>query len=167
MNQSPHLEKLLQKIEALKKTGQVDLSMEEDLSLAVANLISLEEHSFMSGVKTGKDEYFKVLLEAREIRKELLQKLVPRHEGETWCASKHLLAATIRLMEVGTKLKSQGKDAEAKKVFDYGYRLFTIFWALRLKLLRLPALKKAAKDEKVPWSLQDIMNKLVDCCDET
>ena len=102
----PTLEALLERVEAMKKTGSVDLSTEEDLSIAIMNLISLEEHFFFTGAKTDKPEYFDLLNEVRSIRKELLARIVDRHEGETWCITKHLLAATMRLIEGGTKLPS-------------------------------------------------------------
>lgn len=156
---------LVKKIEALKRSGGVDLATEEDMAIAVMNLVSLEEHFFFTGSKTGKAEYFDILSEIREARKALMARLVPKHEGETWCISKHLLATTMRLIEVGTKLKSDGKEKEAVETFEHAYKLWTIFWALRLKLINIAELKKTAEQDK-PWTLQDIMNKLVDCCDE-
>jgi hypothetical protein len=158
-------QELVKKIEEMKKSGEIDLSTEEDLSLAVMNLISLEEHFFFTGEKTGKEEYFGLLKEVREMRKELLGRLVGRHEGETWCASKHLLATTMRLMEVGTKFNGDGNKEEAKKFFDYAYKIYSLFWGLRLKLITLPEMKEAAKGDK-PWTLEDIVEKMVDCCDE-
>ena len=149
----------------MKKSGEIDLSTEEDLSIAVMNLISLEEHFFFTSAKTGKVEYLDMLSEIREIRKSLLKKLISKHEGETWCISKHLLGATMRLIEVGTKLYSDGKKDEAKTVFNKAHELYSIFWGLRLKLIDMPEVKEAAKNEK-PWTLKDILNKLVDCCDE-
>ena len=156
---------LLAKIEEMKKKGEVDLSLEEDLSLAIMNLISLEEHFYFSGAKTGKSDYFDLLNEAREMRKNLLKKLIDKHEGETWCISKHLLGTTMRLIEVGTKLYSENKKDEAKEFFDYAYKIYSLFWGLRLKLINISDLKETAASEK-PWTLQDIINKLVDCCDE-
>ena len=94
-----------------------------------------------------------------------MQRIVPKHEGETWCISKHLLAATMRMMEVGSKLNADGKKDEAKKLFDAGHKIFSLFWALRLKLISPDGLKKVGASEK-PWTLQGIMSKLVDCCDE-
>lgn len=158
-------ESLIKKVELLKKSGGVDLSTEEDLSLAIMNLISLEEHFFFTGAKTGKDEYFDFVNEVRTIRKELLAKMMDKNEGETWCISKHLLGTTMRLIEVGTKLHSDGKKDEAKEMFDRAYKTYSLFWAIRLKLINTSGFKKIAAEEK-PWTYSDIVDKLVDCCDE-
>ena len=165
MDENKKFKELMEKIKQMKKSGEIDLSTEEDLSVAVMNLVSLEEHFFFTSAKTGKAEYLEWLLKVREMRKSLLGKLINKHEGETWCASKHLLAATTRLIEVGTKLYSDGKKEEAKEAFNKAQELYSIFWGLRLKLINMPEMKESAKSEK-PWDLKDIVDKLVDCCDE-
>lgn len=175
MANAPELQKLLEKAQKLKKSGVVDLSTEEDLSLAVMNLISLEEHFFFTAEKTGKSEYLDFLKEIRAMRKELLGKMINQYEGETWCISKHLLAASMRLMEVGTKKQTEDRREEAEKMFKMAYRLYSLFWAVRLKLVDLAGLKKvednqldrpdSPKTDK-PWTYEDILNKLVDCCQE-
>jgi hypothetical protein len=147
MTTKEQYETLLKKIEEMKSSGTVDLSTEEDLSLAIMNLISLEEHFFFTAEKTGKPEYFDWLNEVRSVRKALLGRMIDKHEGETWCISKHLLATTMRLIEVGTKLKSDGKDDKAKETFDYAYRIYSLFWGLRLKLIDTKELKKVAAEE--------------------
>jgi len=154
---------LLSKVATLKKNTGADLSTAEDLSLAVMNLISLEEHFFFTGVKTEKDEYFDTALEVRGIRKALLAKLMPNHEGETWCISKHLLAATMRLMEVGNKLQSEGQKDKAKGMFDDAYKIYSIFWALKLKLISGGEIKEVAKASS---HFQDLVTQLANCCDE-
>ncbi len=159
------MEALFKKIEAMKASGTVDLSTEEDLSIAVMNLISLEEHFFFTGSKTGKAEYFDLLSEVREMRKELLGKMVDKHEGETWCVTKHLLATAMRLFEVGTKLNGDGKKDQAREMFARAYRMYTLFWSVRLKLINIKDLKQTTASEK-PWTLKEIVEKLVDCCDE-
>lgn len=156
---------LMQKVAAAKMSGQIDLSTEEDLSIAVMNLVSLEEHFFFTAQKTGKDEYFDLLTAVREARKELLGRLIDKHEGETWCISKHLLATTMRLIEVGTKLRADGRSDEAHHIFSRAYEMYSLFWALRLKLINTQGIKERAAVEK-PWTLQDIVGKLVNCCDE-
>lgn len=162
---------LLQRIEELKKGKGFDLSMEEDLSIGIMNLVSLEEHFFFTASKTGKEEYLDLMRDVRETRKTLMSRMVARHEGETWCVVKHLLAATMRLIEVGTKLQAEGKAKEAKETFTFAYKLYSLFWAVRLKLVALSELKKGASpfhemQEKGKWSLEEIVSKLVDCCEE-
>ncbi len=165
MDENKKFQELIKKIEQMKKSGEIDLSTEEDLSIAVMNLISLEEHFFFTNAKTGKAEYFDMLSEIREMRKSLLKKLINKHEGETWCISKHLLGTTMRLIEVGTKLYSDGKKDEAKEIYGKAHEIYSLFWALRLKLIDIAGLKTVAAKEQ-PWALKDIMDKLVDCCDE-
>ncbi|MBI4385340.1 hypothetical protein HY573_00745 [Candidatus Parcubacteria bacterium] len=173
MTQGKQWETLLEKVEKMKQSGGVDLSTEEDLSLAIMNLVSLEEHFFFTGAKTKKPEYFDLLSEVRSMRKELLARMMDKNEGETWCISKHLLAATMRLIEVGTKLHSDGKRAEARELFAKAHKTYSMFWALRLELINTSGFKEMAASEsmqraegKKPWTFQDIVDKLVDCCDE-
>ena len=158
-------EELQKKITSLKENGGVDLSTEEDLSIGVMNLISLEEHFFFSGAKTGKDEYYEILREVREMRKVLLARMIDKTEGESWCISKHLLATTMRLMEVGTKLQSDGKMEEAKQMFSFAYKAYNLFFGLRLKIIKTPDVVNSLEKEK-PMTFDDIMSKLVDCCKE-
>jgi len=125
---------LIEKINELKEKV-VDLSAEEDLALAVMNLISMEEHLYFTFEKTGKDEYLNLLNQVREIRKKMMEKLIGKPEGELWCFVKHTLSATMRLIEVGTKLQNQNKKDEAKEVFDLAYELFNIFWGIKLNVI--------------------------------
>ena len=157
------IDEFLIKIESLKENAGVDLSTTEDLSLAVMNLISLEEHFFFTGVKLNKDEYFETSNEIRNLRKELLKELMPNHEGETWCISKHLLSSTMRLIEVGNKLSSENKKDEAKTMFERAYKVYSIFWALKLKLIDGQLIKDTAKTSS---NLEDLVGKLADCCNE-
>jgi hypothetical protein len=158
-------QEILKKMEALKAGGSLDLSTEEDLAIAIMNLISLEEHFYFTGEKTGSAEYFDMMNEVRLMRTKLLGRMIDKKEGEVWCISKHLLAASMRLMEVGTKLQKEGKKGEAKAFFDDSYKMFNLFFALRLKIINIPELNKIATEEK-PMNLKDIMTKLVDCCNE-
>lgn len=168
-------DKLIKRIEELKIKDGFDLSTEEDLSIAIMNLISLEEHFFFTGAKVGKEDYFKLLDKTRAIRKNLLARMIDTHEGETWCISKHLLAATMRLIEVGTKLYADGKTDQAKDTFTQAYQVYSLFWSVRLKLLNLSQVKAIGQDKLnrhdkngtlKGWTVEDIVNKLVDCCDE-
>lgn len=162
-------DELIKKVNGMKEKGEVDLSVEEDLAVAIMNLISLEEHFFFTAEKTGKDEYFNLLETIREMRKQLLGLMIKQTEGEVWCISKHLLAASMRLMEVGTKMHSKKQLDSAKDMFKKSYELFSLFFAIRLKLVDLPNikqenLKKNSLDK--PWTKEQIMAELLDCCKE-
>jgi len=168
------IDSLIKKVEQSKRGG-LDLSSDEDLSLAIMNLISIEEHFFFTGAKTGKDEYFDLLNTAREMRKELLKKIIKDYEGEVWCISKHLLAASMRLMEVGTKQLGQGKKEEAKDLFSKAYDLYSLFWGINLKLLNIGDVKKIGDDQLnkedkgkkgILGKLGDAVKYLIDCCKE-
>lgn len=110
--------------------AKADLTHQEDLAIAVMNLVSLEEHLAMTSAKTNKEDYVHVLGAVRKLRVKMLRKLVTNTEGELWCISKHLLAATMRLMEVATKFIERdppvAHDFE-KSAFD----LYSLFWLLQ------------------------------------
>jgi hypothetical protein len=172
---SANVNDFLSKIQKMKKESKVDLSSGEDLSLAIMNLVSIEEHFFFTAEKTGKVEYFDLLKKVREMRKSLLEKIVVAPEGEVWCISKHLLAASMRLMEVGTKALSQGKQKEAEDLFAKAYDLYSLFWGLNLKLVD-PGKMAKIDDDKLNtedkgktnfWGkLNTVVKKIVDCCIE-
>ena len=135
--------KLVQKYDALKKDEKLDLSADEDLSIAIMNLISIEEHLFFSGGKTGNPKYYELLKEIRDMRKGLLKKIIKEYEGEVWCISKHLLASSYRLMEYGTKHLGRGNKKEAEEMFEKAYNLYSLFWALNMGVINLEGVKKA------------------------
>ena len=157
----------LTRIEKIKANGGVDLSAAEDLSVAVMNLISLEEHFFFTGAKTKDASYYDWSGEIRAMRTRLMEGLVDKHEGETWCSTKHLLSATMRLIETGNRYIASGDKEKAKGLFADAYRLYTIFWALKTKLVSAGALASAGGEvKKEGWSLETLVEKLADCCNE-
>lgn len=119
---------LVDKVEKVTKRRELDLSSDADLSIGIMNLINLEEHLFYTAEETGKDRYFDLLQEVRQMRVELLKKIIKEYEGEVWCISKHLLTASMRLMETGTKQLDAGNREEAKSLFAKSYRLYLLFW---------------------------------------
>lgn len=161
------IDEFMAKVEALKKKGGVDLSAAEDLSIAVMNLISLEEHFFFTGAKTKDGSYYELSGEIRNMRTRLMEGLVEKHEGETWCSTKHLLSATMRLIETGNRYVASGDKKKAEEFFADAYRLYTIFWALKTKLVSAHSLGAAGKEAtEKGWSLETLVEKLADCCDE-
>lgn len=153
----------------------MDLSSDQDLSLAIMNLVSIEEHFFFTGAKTGKSEYYDLLKEVREMRKELLKKIIKEYEGEVWCISKHLLAASMRLMEVGTKQLGMGNKQAAEDLFQKAYNLYSLFWGVNMKIIDTQNIKKVDEaqvnkhdQEKKGFmgKLGELVKKAIDCCIE-
>jgi hypothetical protein len=174
-NKITDLNEFIAKVDEMKKQDKMDLSSDQDLTIAIMNLVGIEEHFFFSGAKTGKNEYYDLINEIREIRKELLKKIIKEYEGEVWCISKHLLAASYRLMEVGTKQLSAGRKEEAYGFFNKAYELYSLFWGLNMKLIATGDIKKiddqaVNKHDKSKQSLTSklgaMVKKAIDCCIE-
>ncbi len=196
MTNSEDYKRLVEKVHQAAKDNKLDLSSDEDLSIAIMNLIGIEEHLFFTAEKTNKEVYLKILNEVREMRKDLLKKIIKEYEGEVWCISKHLLSASMRLMEVGTKHLNKGEMKEAKEMFDRSFNLYSLFWALNLKMVDSKIIKDkgivttetikkvkaeesgsnygkvdmdlgSGKEEKGFFSkMGDLMKKAIDCCKE-
>lgn len=191
MDEELKIKELVRKISEVQNSHKFDLSSDEDLSIAVMNLISIEEHLFFTSQKTENPKYLDLLNQIREVRKELLQKIVKNPEGEIWCISKHLLAGTMRLEEVGTKALGKGNKDEAEALFKKAYQLYSLFWGLNLKLVDVEDIKaqndatldeEAIKDDleqgissekkgtgkKLNFleSLGKVLAKVIDCCKE-
>lgn len=172
----------MDKVKKLENNEKIDLSSDEDLSIAVMNLISIEEHLFFTASKTGKNTYLELLNQIRQMRKDLLKKLIKDYEGEVWCTSKHLLASSMRLMEVGTKMLGKGDRKGAEEMFNKSFQLYSLFWGLNLKVIKMDKVKSKSVDklnfiddsttpvlqatENVFDKLGQIVKKAIDCCRE-
>ena len=136
-----NVKEFVEKYDAAKKVNPKDLSSDQDLTIAIMNLISIEEHLVFSGAKTEKTSFYDMIQDIREMRKNLMQKVIPAYEGEVWCISKHLLATSMRLMEVGTKQQSLNNKEKAYKLFNQAYELYCIFWGLNMGMINTDDVK--------------------------
>jgi len=172
-----NLDEFVAKFDEMKKKDKMDLSSDQDLTVAIMNLVGIEEHFFFTAEKTGKKEYYDFLYEVREMRKELLKKIVGEPEGEIWCISKHLLAASYRLMEVGTKQLTLNKKEEAYELFEKSFKCYTLFWGINMGVLKSDDIKKiddnaVNKHDRNPdpksfmGKLGDYVKKAINCCKE-
>lgn len=168
---SDNIKKFIDKVKNEINKNQIDLSSGEDLSIGVMNLVSLEEHLFFSYEKTNNPKYLEMLNQVRQMRKELLGRIVKNPQGEEWCISKHLLAGSMRFIEVGTKYLQDKKNTEAQDFFDKAYSLYSFFWAINLKAASIKDLKEkisemTPKQNKTSDKFKQILNELMDCCEE-
>ena len=135
MKKAENVKEFVERIDNMKKKNPKDLSSDQDLTIAIMNLISIEEHLMFSGAKTGKNSFYDMITDVREMRKNLMLKIIPSYEGEVWCISKHLLATSMRLMEVGTKQQSMGNTKDAYDLFNQAYDLYCLFWGLNMNII--------------------------------
>lgn len=180
MSKPQDYQELLDKVSQATEQNKLDLSSDEDLSIAIMNLISIEEHLFFTAQKTGKTNYLELLNQVREMRKELLKKIIKDYEGEVWCISKHLLASSMRLMEVGTKQLTKGNNKEAEDLFKKAFQLYSLFWGLNLNIVKIDEVNKEADTQielindhnqktasvSIFDKLGQVVKKAVDCCKE-
>ena len=195
MTENEDYKKLLEKVERVANGKKLDINVEEDLVVGIMNLLGIEEHLFFTAEKTSKNSYLKLLNEVRKMRVELLKKIIKDPEGELWCTSKHLLSASMRMMEVGTKHLKENNEKEAKEYFDRSYNLYNLFWALNLKIIdpktlkekdivpasyfkkeseefnskidsTIPTDKKTQTDSTFFSKIGNMVKKAIDCCKE-
>lgn len=161
MKKAQNVKEFVERIDATKKVNPKDLSSDQDLTIALMNLISIEEHLVFSGAKTGKTAFYDLIEGVRETRKTLMQKVIPSYEGEVWCISKHLLATAMRLMEVGTKQQSLGNKTAAYDLFGKAYDMYCLFWGLNMNMLDVKDLKwKEDNLEEVKKQAEDLTKAL-------
>ena len=84
MKKAADVKEFVERIDALKKQNPKDLSSDQDLSIAIMNLISIEEHLVFSGAKTGKTGYYDLVGEIRELRKDLMQQMIKEYFAPLW-----------------------------------------------------------------------------------
>lgn len=161
MKKVENVKEFVEKIDSSKKLNPKDLSSDQDLTIAIMNLISIEEHLVFSGAKTGKNSFYDLIEDIREMRKNLMQKIIPSYEGEVWCISKHLLASSMRLMEVGTKQQSLNNKEEAYNLFNQAYELYCLFWGLNMNMLNVEDVKWIEDKSEEIKKLSDKVNEVV------
>lgn len=155
-------ENFIKAVEEIKSRDSLDLSIGEDLSIALMNIISLEEHFLFSFYKTSNKKYLEFLEKIRELRKKLLEKIVKKDDdSEKWCISKHLLASSMRMIEVGTKYLHEKKEKDAEECFNEAFSLYSMFWMMNLKNYENKNLK-LGKTSKI----SEFVKKILNCCKE-
>jgi hypothetical protein len=176
------INEFLRKVKELERGEKLDLSSDEDLSIAIMNLVSIEEHLFFTYSKTKDSKYLDLLGEIREMRKNALKRIIKDYKGEIWCVSKHLLAASMRFMEVGTKFLTKGDKKNAQDMFEKSYQLYSLFWGLNLGIVQVNDVKRSEsenisfinEDDKpsvkksagIFEKLGQLVQKAIDCCKE-
>lgn len=158
------VDNFVKKIGEIKEKSSLDISAWEDLSISLMNLVSLEEHCFFSYVKTEDDKFLKMLETVRELRKKLLALIVNKDDdSEKWCMSKHFLASSMRLYEVGNRLLHEKKEKQAKEMYKDSAELYGLFWTLNAEVKGKIKFNEGSKETKGIFAS---IKKLLECCME-
>ena len=155
------MDNFIKKINEVKKKKELDISIMEDLSIGLMNLVSLEEHCFLSYAKTKDEKFLRTLNTTRELRKKLFALIVKKDdESEKWCMSKHFLGASMRLYEVGNRLFHERNEKEAKEMYNDAAELYGLFLELNSGSGNI----KIKDNEKK--GIFSSMKRLLECCNE-
>ena len=108
------LQDLVINADNVKKVNPLDLSSDQDLTIALMNLLVIE------------DDFEHV----RDIRQKLMSRIV-RRDDDVWGTSERLLGMAMRLVDDGNR--TFGKDAYA--LYNRAYEFYSLFWGVNMGLV--------------------------------
>lgn len=117
-----------------KKVNPLDLSADQDLTIAVMNLIKLEK--LLDGVDTSGG--YDMSGAIRDMRHRLMGRVVSDKNSEVWDVSFSLLGVAMDFMERG--LRECGTSAYA--FFDRAYEIYSLFWGLNMGMVTISDVKQ-------------------------
>ena len=89
-------------------------------------------------------------------------------DSEKWCMSKHLLASSMRLFEIGNRYLHEQEIEEAKQSYNDSAELYALFWKLNLRdKFEMPisnnSINYGTQEKK---SIFSGIKRLLECCKE-
>lgn len=138
----------------------MDTTLNHDLAMGIMNLIAAEEHLYFTAQKTQNDAYYEELHRVRDLRTHMMNELLGESPtGETWCATKHLLSASMRLYETANKFSKDGDKEKAKEMYKKAFDVYASF-------ARTVSPESSVDGTPDPTSFEVVVNNLTNCCDE-
>ncbi len=120
-----NLKKMVQGADDKKKVNPLDLSSDQDLSIALMNLIAIED-------TVGSDNDFGA--EIRDLRADLMARIIKPCDAR-WTMALDLLGRATRAMNDGFRVLSDGKTVDVYGLFDSAYEMYAMFWGLNMGLV--------------------------------
>lgn len=111
------LKKQVEMADNQKKVNPLDLSSDQDLTIALMNLIAID----------GK------LQTVTNIQNNLLGRIVKNKD--LLAVSERLLGKSIQLIEEGMKILENGQNADAYIKFDQAYEVYSLFWGVNMGMI--------------------------------
>ena len=112
-----NVKNLVEAADAKRKVNPLDLSSDQDLTIALINLVAIEDMA-PSG---------EVAQMVRGIREKLMSKMVADDDKHS-CARKFLSNAALKMKE-GDDAQKSGDDKLAREMYDAAYDAYVMFLA--------------------------------------
>ncbi len=119
MNKNSEIKSVIEHADTAKKVNPLDLSSDQDLTIAVMNLIAIED------IACGD-----VADAVGELRDMLLRRIVSVEKNMD--LSVGLLGTAMRLIESGNRAADLGDMETAYGVYDEAYSAYSLFWGLNM-----------------------------------
>ena len=112
-----NLKHMVEYTDASKKVNPLDLSSDQDLTIALMNLVAIEEiaPNGQIGQIIG------------EMREHLMGRMT--QDTETMVRGRDLLAQAVRAMEDAARAQQDGNNVTAYKLYDASYEAYVLYLA--------------------------------------
>ena len=116
------LQKKIEAADAQKKVNPLDLSSDQDLTIALMNLIAIEDAYPNSQIADI----------VNQVRVELMRPIVDKAvvKGDVREVLEKLLAGVNAQIQIGDMAMDNGDMAAAYKAYDDAYEAYALFWGL-------------------------------------
>lgn len=114
----------VEQVDMSKKVNALDLSSDQDLTIALMNLLAIED-------MTSNGQMFEMV---RQIRKKLMQPIVDKAvvTGDVWQVLEKMLTGVAAQIKIGDNAQKNGDNASAYLAYDRAYEQYALFWGLVL-----------------------------------
>lgn len=124
------ISKRVEQIDDQKKVNPLDLSSDQDLTVALMNLIAVED---MVNAGALGDM-------VRDVREKLMRPIVRDMDNAEML--RDLLGGAMRMMQDGCDLLANGKQSAAYDAFNRSYELYSVFWGLNMGMVDKKTIQK-------------------------
>ena len=111
------------KLDAIKKVNPRDLSSDQDLTIALMNMIAVEELCPDTNIGNM----------VADLRAKMMQHVV--RNNRFMLISHELLSKSMQLMTDGINALKNGNTKQAYELFDKSYEFYILFWGVNMELI--------------------------------
>ena len=113
------------KLDANKKVNPRDLSSDQDLTIALMNMIAVEE--LCPDTNSGNM--------VADLRAKMMQHVV--RNNRFMLISHELLSKSMQMMTDGINALKNGNTKQAYELFDKSYEFYVMFWGVNMELISI------------------------------